>query len=257
MKQLEIITTCFDYSDFLRETAPFVLPHADSWTVATSPDDEGTREVCRRFGIRVLLTEEHRRDGESFNKGRVVRRLFDQVSAADWVLHLDADIALPAHFRHALRDWCHLHEETVYGFDRLCVVGWDQWQQVKASGYLQAGGQFDYHCRINFAAGLQVGTRWASREFGWVPIGFAQLVHGSALTHRGIHVRSYPTHHGDAARSDVQFGLAFDRRRRALVPEVVVMHLDSEPSPLGANWKGRITRRFGPSGTSEAAPNTY
>jgi hypothetical protein len=58
--------------------------------------------------------------------------------------------------------------------------------------------------------------------------------------------------HSDAARTDVQFGLQWDRHRRALVPELVVLHLESEDAVTGANWSGRTTRPFGPTRASGA-----
>jgi hypothetical protein len=56
---------------------------------------------------------------------------------------------------------------------------------------------------------------------------------------------SHNVGHSDAARTDVQFSLLWDRHRRALVPELVVLHLESEDSSTGANWSGRTTRPFG------------
>ena len=66
------------------------------------------------------------------------------------------------------------------------------------------------------------------------------------MTDHGYHLRNYPVSHGDAARTDVQFGLQWDRRHRQILPEVICLHLDSAPSAIGANWKGRTTPRFGP-----------
>jgi hypothetical protein len=60
--------------------------------------------------------------------------------------------------------------------------------------------------------------------------------------------------HSDAARTDVQFGLQWDRERRALVPELVVLHLESEDAGVGANWSGRTTRPFGPEPSAASAP---
>ncbi len=44
----------------------------------------------------------------------------------------------------------------------------------------------------------------------------------------------------------MQFGLLWDRRKRALLPEAVAVHLESEAAPMGVNWCGRRSRRFGP-----------
>jgi hypothetical protein len=87
-----------------------------------------------------------------------------------------------------------------------------------------------------------------------VPIGFFQLFHGTALVHGGYHQRSYPVHHGDAARTDVQFALQWDRRDRSLVPELIVLHLESEKAGVGANWRGRTTVPFGPAVHQPDAP---
>jgi hypothetical protein len=81
----------------------------------------------------------------------------------------------------------------------------------------------------------------------------AQLWHAAADEWHGVRVRAYNHRHGDACRTDVQFGMQWDRRRRVFLPEVVAVHLESEPAELGANWNGRTTRRFGPTGTSAAA----
>ena len=155
---------------------------------------------------------------------------------------------LPRRFRDLL-DWAHLDERCIYGADRCNVVGWEAWRKIKAD----KGGwdNHSYESGLRFADCAPVGTRWVSKLHGYVPIGFFQLWHGSAMIDRGIHVRHYPYHHGDAARTDVQFALQWDRRHRVLLPEVVVLHLESEPAKLGANWCGRTTRPFGPGGKSE------
>ena len=68
------------------------------------------------------------------------------------------------------------------------------------------------------------------------------------MTVGGYHQRIYPIAHADAAHSDVQFALQWDRRFRQILPEVIVLHLDSGDSAMGANWSGRTTPRFGPAG---------
>src|SRR5262249_29533331 len=194
--------------------------------------------------LRCVLSEEHRRGGP-FNKARLVQRAINQIGAHDWVLHLDADVVLPGQFRDLL-DWAHLDERCIYGVDRCDIVGWEAWTKLKAD---QGGwDNHSYESGLRFASGHPVGTRWVSKLHGYVPIGFFQLFHGSALIDRGIHLRQYPYHHGTAARTDVQFALQWDRRLRQLLPEVIVLHLESEPAALGANWSGRTTRPFGPAG---------
>jgi hypothetical protein len=250
--RVETVIVSVGYGDFLRESLRENLPHLDQVIVMTSPDDEETQKVCRHHSVQYIATSDYTRHGtqntevlggEMFNKGRLIRRGFDQISAKDWVLHLDADIILPRQFRR-LMEVAHLDPLCIYGADRQDLVGWDNWQKLKAQG------PWDNHAHENghwFHPRLKSSSRWVSTIHGYAPIGFFQLFHGTALIQGGYHVRNYPIHHGNAARSDVQFALQWDRRQRLVVPEMIVLHLASDGATMGANWSGRKTARFGPS----------
>ncbi len=239
---IEAVTVCVGYGDFLAATLNENLPLLDDLVVVTTPDDEETRAVCRKHSVHHVLSEEHRRGGP-FNKARLIQRAFDQISSKDWVLHLDADIILPRKFRQFV-EWAHLDPQSIYGADRCSLIGWDEWQRFK-----QYAGCWDNHSHESrhwFHPKHQTGSRWVSKLHGYVPIGAFQLFHGSAMIDQGYHLRRYPYHHGDAARTDIQFALQWDRRQRQVLPEVIVLHLESEKGKLGANWAGRTTPRFGP-----------
>ncbi len=243
IQRLEAVTVCVGYADFLAETASYNAGLLDRWIIVTTEDDEETREICRVHDLETVLSNDHRRaaggmDGGAFNKGRMVDRGLSMLSSDSWRLHLDGDIVLPHQFRRMI-EGAHLNPNNLYGCDRMMVRSWEQWQAVKASGFLG-----HTHCSVNMPMGIDIGTRWALSASGYVPIGFFQLWHGSADEWRGRRHRTYPISHGDACRSDVQFALQWDRRNRELLPEIVVVHLESEPAELGANWCGRTTKRF-------------
>lgn len=242
--RIEAVTVCCDYDDFLQETAKLNRGLFDSWTIVTRPGDEKTREVCRKFNLRCVQSDDGERFGDPFSKGRLVERGLQHCGVDSWRLHMDADIVLPNDFRHRLLA-ADLQEDMIYGVDRVLVKSWDHWQQLKGSGYLE-GGQYAYHCQTSFHQDAEVGQRWAHPQFGFVPIGFFQLWHSSQDEWRGVRVKPYPLNHGTACRTDVQHGLQWDRHKRALIPELIVVHLESEPAKKGANWKGRLTKRFGP-----------
>jgi hypothetical protein len=250
--KIEAVTVSVGYADFLREVIPYNLQHLDRWLIVTDARDQATREVCRQHNLEFLATDDFYRDGAGFDKARGVDRGMQLLAHDDWVLHLDADVVLPPHTRHTLRA-ADLDRRSIYGADRVMVRGWDRWQRLKASGFLERVGR-SYHHNVCFPGGFDVGARWADPYHGYVPIGFFQLFHREATLFRGIRTRRYSCHgHSDAARTDVQFSLLWDRRRRALVPELVVLHLESEDSSTGANWSGRTTRPFGPpAGEAEA-----
>lgn len=242
--RLEAVSVCVNYADILNVVAPYNLAVLDRWLIVTSEEDEETREVCRKFSIETLISNDHKRDGAEFAKGRLVEAGLRQLSTDCWHLHMDADIVLPRMTRRILES-AHLDESKIYGCDRIMVKSWDGWQKLLSSKWLDMHA--DYHCRINFPAGFDVGTRWANPGTGYVPIGFFQLAHADSIEYRGFRQRGYSVRHNDACRSDVQYGLKWDRRQRELLAELIVAHLESEPAKLGANWNGRTTRRFEPS----------
>lgn len=247
LERLEAVTVCVGYGDFLAETAPVNAHLFDRWLVVTTEDDEETREVCRKHSLPTLLTEDGRGDGGDggeFRKGRMIERGLRLLSADAWRLHLDADVALPSRTRHFL-EVAELDKRKVHGCDRVMCKSWEQWRELLASGYL-THGHHDFHNRVRWPHGIQPGARWADAEFGYCPIGFFQLWHGRADLWRGVRTRPYPSRHNDACRTDVQHALQWDRPDRVLIPELVAVHLESQPAPMGANWKGRTTRRFGP-----------
>lgn len=243
-ERIEAITVCVNYADFLYETAKINRGLFDHWIIVTEAADMATREVCRKFNLSCLLSEDAKRHGkDSFNKGLLIERGLKHLSDQGWRLHIDADIALPNDFRQRLES-AHLHEHTIYGVDRLMVRSFEAWKKLHASGYLN-GGQYDYFCRTNAHREFELGTRWCHPSQGFVPIGFFQLWHSSEDEWRGVRTKPYPSRHGTACRTDVQHALQWDRRNRSLIPEIFAVHLESEIAKMGANWNGRTTVQFG------------
>ena len=235
---LECVTVCIGYADFLAVSMPLNLPQLDRWIVVTEPGDNATRRLCKEYGVQCIISQDAFRHDSPFNKGRLIERGLQHTSEDGWRLHLDADVVLPSQTRHYLKA-AELDTTCIYGADRMMVKSYAVWQKV--SSYLH---QHRYTSGM-YVPGLQLGTRWTSTATGYVPIGFFHLWHSSQDQYEGIRSRPYPDRHNDACRSDIQFALLWDRPHRQLLPEFVVFHLESEPAKLGANWLGRVTKRFG------------
>ena len=104
------------------------------------------------------------------------------------------------------------------------------------------------HYFIQPPGGWQIGTRLSHLDYGgYVPIGYFQM------WNRESNITRYPTNQdGGAEHTDLLHGLQWPRPDRILIPEIIAVHLESQPASMGANWKGRTTRTFGPE--SAAAP---
>lgn len=241
--RIEAVSVCIGYADILRETLKYNQFHFDSYTVVTSEQDTDTQGLCFRNNVHCLVTEDWSRDG-SFSKGRCVERGLQHLSYDSWICHLDADIVLPPSFRDSLLR-AHLRDTDIHGCDRIMVKSYEDWKRLEASGWLH-GSKRNHPHSVDFPRGFDVGSRWAGSD-GYVPIGFFQLWHrkGGGEEKRGARTKPYPSGHGSACREDVQHGLQWDRRRRVLIPELIVAHLESEPRPNGSNWHGRTSKPFG------------
>lgn len=242
ISRIEAITVCVGYADFLEQIIPHNLPHFDRWIVVTSANDENTRKVCRKYSIDCLTSEEHLRGNSDFCKGRMIEIGLRMLSDDSWILHLDSDIVLPCDFKQVLQE-ADLNETCIYGCDRLNIVGWDNWQKVKNSGLWCRKNPWMLEMERPYTT---VGARVANYKHGYTPIGYFQLWHCHDSHWNGFPSKRYPHNHGSAARTDVQHSLQWDRCKRVLIPELLVWHLESEKSKMGANWKGRTTKPFGP-----------
>lgn len=244
--KLEAITVCVNYSDFLAEVIPFNRSHFDRWLIVTTPEDIATRDLCRNQSLECITTRDFYRNNAKFDKAKGVDKGMQCLSHADWVLHIDADMILPSHFRESLED-ADLDKNCIYGADRFVIKGWDKWQRLKNSGYFHKYSRGGHHY-VSFPENFPVGARWADTVQGYVPIGAFQLVNGESTIWQGLRQKRYaPYGHNDAARTDIQFGLQWDRRERLILPEVVCGHLESDDNKTGKNWEGRKTLPFGPS----------
>ncbi len=226
----------------------------DRIVVVTAPHDEGTKDLCHRLNLEMIVTADFYTNGTDFNKGRGVERGLAMLGHEDWVFHLDADIYLPDDFRESLLD-AQPDPSTLYGADRLIVYGWEQFIKIRDQGSTRS-----WHC-YQSTGQFQIGARWVDIRYGYVPIGYFQMWNSAHDMRKGIRTRRYPDHHNNAARADVQFALQWDRPKRQVIPEVLVAHIEPKPQPMGQNWKGRKTNpvQFGPRPlpSSQACPPAW
>ena len=150
-------------------------------------------------------------------------------------MHIDGDIILPDRFRGML-ERSRLQRDCIYGADRLLINSYEHWQEVKEHEYLKRQYRHRYVVK---APHLDLGARIIHNEYGYCPIGYFQLWHSSAR-------KRYPYNQGGAEHTDVLFSLQWPAKKRILLPGVLCYHLESEPAAMGANWKGRKTKIFGP-----------
>ena len=246
---LEGLTVSVNYADFLDETLSENLGHFDEFAVVTARDDRATQAVCDRHGVICVKSDVYRVDPlDQFNKGLMINLGLAHLRNRGWLLHLDADIVLCDRLRFILNK-SRLDADCLYGADRVNVVGRGPWEAVKRSADYRR--QYRHRYLVSPAQGApggapstlrqgagRLGARLIHNEYGYCPIGYFQLWHSKHGARR------YHFSQGSAEHSDVLFALQWPAASRILLPGVFVYHLESEPAKIGANWNGRVTKRF-------------
>ena len=170
---LEGVTTCVNYADFLDVTLAENLHHFDEFVVVTTPDDLATQNVCAKHGVICVETNVFSKDGAHFAAGKshAINLGLAHLKQTGWLLHLDADIALPDRFRTML-DKSALDPACLYGADRLEVQCFKQWTDVQGEeGYAR-----QYRYRFMLAAPvLPLSPRFVHEVHGYCPLGYFQL----------------------------------------------------------------------------------
>lgn len=237
MFELQGVIVCVEYGDFLAHTLPLNRGCFNDLVVVSDTRDTRTHAICEHYHTRCIQTDAFFADGQAFNKAAGINAGLDALGQANgrWTLHLDADIILPPRFGDLIRR-ANLDPNAIYGADRLMCRSYEDWMAYVA-------GPQPQHTSQVFVApdAFPVGTRVARlTDDGYVPIGYFQLWNSLASG-----VRGYPAH-SSAARGDMLHALRWPRRLRHLIPEIFVIHLESEDTGMGENWRGRRSKHFGP-----------
>jgi hypothetical protein len=235
--KIEAVMVCVNYSDFLAHTLPSTKGQFNKMVVVTDHNDVDTKKLCEYYNVECVQTDVFYENGDVFNKGKGINAGLEQLDLDGWVVHLDADIYLPPQTGSILQT-IPLCEDKIYGADRLMCPGYNEWQEyINSPQPIQDSWVFVH--LTSFPVGVRL-AEYKTRGGGYEPIGYFQLWHPSTS---GVH--RYPTQHGYADRTDVLHCKNWDRQHRELLPEIVVIHLESQPG-IGLNWRGRTTPAFGP-----------
>lgn len=235
---IEAVVTCVNYADFLAESLPHNRVLFDKMVVVTAPEDRATRRVCEYWNVECIPTDVFESRWSKFRKGCGINVGLAALQKKDWLIHVDADMVLPP----LTRTFIELNEldpTFIYGIDRHICNDHDAWRAFLAMPQLQHESKTWVHLDK-----FPMGTRLCAEGKGWgyVPIGFFQLWNAASGN------LAYPEDHDTAARTDAAFALKWPRAKRALLPEIVGYHLESEAAEKGANWNGRTTATFGATG---------
>lgn len=230
--RLEAVTTCVGFDDMLDVTLGFNHPHLDTMIIVTSHDDRQTQRVAQKHGAICVTTDLFQKNGRAFNKGAAINAGFGYFQWSGWRMHLDADIALPDNFRRMLFNHTYLDRGTLYGADRVNVIGAAEIAALKTQP-----AQYSERIFVESPIARGVMGRFVHPLHGYLPIGYFQLWNA-------LRQMDYPYSLGHAAHDDGLFAMLWPESKRALLPSVIVYHLSMAPPVVMQNWNGRTSARL-------------
>lgn len=214
------------FDDLLDVTLNANHGHFDTMIVVTAQDDRLTQAVCQKYGATCVQTDLFRKNGRKFNKGAAINAGFGYFQWRGWRMHLDADIVLPDNFRRILFNHTNLDKNTIYGADRVNVIGKD------ALACALNTPQHLHRVLLESSHPGPVGARFICPLNGYLPLGFFQLWNAKCQ-------KDYPYSLGTAAHDDTMFSALWPATHRAHLPSVVCYQLCAREPKWGENWDGK------------------
>ena len=223
--RLEIVIACVGFDDVLDVTLANNISEVDTVIVVTTHDDRRTHGVAQKHGAIVVPTDLFFKNGRHFNKGAALNAGFGHFQYHGWRAVVDADIAFPSNFRRMLFNHTHLEKDSIYGVDRVDLVGKEE------IGMLNNKRQHIDSYFVHSDHHRPVSHRYVDHLYGYVPIGFYQMWHAKTQ-------KPYPYSLGTAAHDDILFATQWPNSHRHLIQTSFVYHLCAQEPSVGENWDG-------------------
>jgi hypothetical protein len=90
--KIECVTVCVNFSDVLAFTMPLNKGQFDRMIVVSDTQDEATKNLCSHQHVELLQTDDFYHSDQAFAKARGINAGLAKLNAADWIIHLDADV---------------------------------------------------------------------------------------------------------------------------------------------------------------------
>jgi hypothetical protein len=225
--RLEAVTVSVGFDDMLDVTLQMNHPHLDTMIVVTTHDDRKTHRVCAKHGAMCVHTDLFKKNGRNFNKGAAINAGFGYFQYHGWRMHIDSDIVLPDNFRRVIFNHTHLNPSTLYGADRVNVIGRREIDGIRLKGT----PQHQHRCLVESISRRPIGARYVHNLHGYLPLGYFQMWHATCQ-------KAYPYSLGTAAHDDTLFAMLWPLGSRQLLPSVLTYHLCEREPHWGENWEG-------------------
>jgi GR25 family glycosyltransferase involved in LPS biosynthesis/GTP:adenosylcobinamide-phosphate guanylyltransferase len=209
-RRLDVVIVSVNYNDLVLVSLINNVKIFDNITIVTSTEDKMCQQICKKFGVKCVVTDSMYDSGAKFNRGKAINEGIKSLNDPDYILIIDADIVVKNKIN--LES---LNEDYLYTSDRWICKSYGLYKQWK-------NGNIELN---------KIGSNESDRG-----IGFFQLFN---INNKNIDKdKPYPETSNDAAFDDLLFRDKFVNRTK--IEENTIIHL-GDPY---INWSGRVTMRF-------------
>ena len=196
-RKLDVVIVSVNYNDFLLISLENNSKIFESITVVTSSSDFLCQKICKKFGVKCLVTDIMYENGVVFNKGKAINEGIRSISEPDYILLLDADILVMEKI-----DVDSLEDDVLYTSNRYMIDNFDSYQSY-ISGEVDKDNAFVLEKNEGF--------------------GFFQLFN------YGMDIK-FPEDSDDASTDDIRFRNRFHLKKSI---EKVILHLGKDSNWTG------------------------
>lgn len=126
-------TVCIQYADYLSSTLPFNRKFFKKFYIVTEAEDTATIDLAKKYDCTILFTRLKTASGAIFNKSGMVyeaQKIIHATHPGDWIVILDADIALDTTFEKVKT--ADLDAHALYGMQRCIFETKDDLEHSRA-----------------------------------------------------------------------------------------------------------------------------
>jgi hypothetical protein len=200
-RKIDVVIVSVNYNDFLLISLENNSKIFENITVVTSSSDFLCQKICKKFGVKCVVTDIMYEDSAPFNKGKAINAAIGSISDPDYILLLDADILVMDNIYLDSLD-----DELLYTSDRYIVPDYDSYQR-----YISGGLDKDSEFILDVDKGL----------------GFFQLFNSYIQI-------DYPESSKDASLCDIIFRDKFDK---SATIDNIILHLGNDSNWKGRKSK--------------------
>jgi hypothetical protein len=229
---INAITVCVNYDDYLKHCLPRNRAHFKNYYVVTDSENEKIiKPLCLENNASIIITDSFYDDKALFNKGKAINAILKKL-VDSWICILDADMILPPNFLRILKKR-NLQKDTIYGCKRIfCPSPEAFFKYLKIPRLIK-------RWKIDGNYGMTAGKEYApggvaKRDIPYLPLGFFQLFHSSQK-------HLYPEDVPHAAKSDMDFPALWDKQKFI---NISAIHLPVTEGESWENYYGRSTPPF-------------